>query len=94
MNKWLKGNGYWCQACGGTGSGKVITDVIEYEGGTFAAFRGRCPACRGERRLAADPAHVVAGTVPATPQPEPTCFPDTIVYGKLTKTGRLPRWVR
>lgn len=92
MNKWLKGNGYWCPTCAGKGGGK-ITDYFEYEGGGFCAFREVCPTCKGARRLAGTEADVIAGSVPQTPTPEPTCFTNLIEYGKLTPTGRLPRKV-
>lgn len=93
MNKWLKGNGYWCSACDGTGGGP-ITDVLEYSNGTYAAFRAPCETCGGARRIAAREADVIAGRVQATPIPEPTCFTNAIEYGRLTPTGRLPRNLR
>lgn len=93
MNKWLKGNGYWCPTCNGKGGGK-ITDYITYEGGGFCAFRAPCPTCKGQRRLAAPIEDVVAGTVTATPAPEPTIFTNMIEHGKLTPSGRLPRSVQ
>lgn len=94
MNKWLKGNGYWCPTCQGRGGGPV-TDWMEYRDGTFAAFRAPCPTCNGARRLAATIDQIITATVPATPDPaEVTCFTNMIEYGRLTKTGRLPRNVR
>lgn len=93
MNKWLKGNGYWCQTCDGTGVGE-ITDVLEYEGGAFAAFRSSCPICKGSKRLAATETEIMNDNVPKTAAPgEQSCFINLIQYGRLTKTGRLPRAV-
>lgn len=51
MNKWLKGNGYWCHTCGGTGRGRA-RDRIEYRGGGGVQFYDLCQTCGGDGRLA------------------------------------------
>jgi hypothetical protein len=90
VNKWLIGNGHWCPTCKGTGRGES-RDMIEYSNGTYALFYDLCATCKGERRVAAEVAQVLACTVAPTPRPDPTCFLPIIEYGKLTPTGRLPR---
>ncbi len=82
MNKWLKGNGYWCPDCRGTGRGKA-RDRIEYEGGSHCQFYDKCSTCNGEKRLAATIEQVNAGAVPSTSQPERhTILDQTIEYGR------------
>ena len=68
MNKWLKGNGYWCPDCQGTGRGEP-RDRIYYEGGGWTQFYDRCRTCSGSKRLPGTPADIIAGTVPETPPP-------------------------
>lgn len=84
MNKWLKGNGIWCQSCKGTGRGKV-SDIIEYSGGTEAVFYHSCPTCNGERRVAAPIADVIAGTVPATKPKVHTLWDQRLEYRRTKR---------
>lgn len=68
MNPWLKGNGYWCPTCEGTGRGTGY-DAIIYGNGMERRLYEPCPACKGLKRIAATAEMVIAGTVPETPQP-------------------------
>ena len=82
MNKWLKGNGYWCPDCRATGRGK-LTSRMEYTGGGFCNFYDNCPRCKGEKRIAAVPADIMRGAVPANDIPAPrTIFSGCIEYGR------------
>lgn len=91
MNKWLKGNGYWCLDCGGSGRGRPL-DRITYGDGSYCQFYAVCQACNGEKRLSATEQQIIDGTAPQTPQPAThSCFLPIIEYGKLTPSGRMPR---
>lgn len=82
MNKWLTGNGVWCPICKGSGRGEALDRII-YEGGGYAQFYALCPACKGQRRIAANLADVIAGCVSADPSHEPrSCFLPLIEYGR------------
>lgn len=87
MNKWLKGNGLWCAACNGAGRGKP-RDMIEYEGGTYCLFYDPCPVCKGEKRVAAEVADVIAQRVPETAPAFHSILLNTHEYGRLDKLGR------
>jgi hypothetical protein len=91
MNKWLKGNGYWCPTCQGSGRGEA-RDWIEYEGGGYCQFYDLCAVCKGEKRLPATVEQIVNKAVPVTPAPaDQSCFLPIIEYGRLTPTGKIPR---
>ena len=80
MNKWLKGNGYWCSDCRGTGCGQP-RDRIEFKGGGYCQFYDTCLACNGEKRIAATLGQIMANTVPSMPRPERhTILDQTIEY--------------
>ena len=82
MNRWLKGNGYWCPTCRGTGRG-AARDRIVYRGGGYCQFHDKCPTCGGGKRIAATAEQVLAGTVPVTPPPDHhTILVQTIEYGR------------
>lgn len=82
MNKWLKGNGYWCADCRGTGRGKALYRIV-YEGGWYCQFYDSCPTCGGDKRIAATEAQVLGDNCPATPPPERhTILSQTIEYGR------------
>lgn len=68
MNKWLKGNGYWCPDCQGTGRGEPL-DRFEYQSGGYMQFYARCQTCSGEKRLAVTAKQATAGEVPETDEP-------------------------
>lgn len=87
-NKWLHGNGVWCQLCKATGRGEA-RDRIIYSGGVYCQFYAKCPACDGQKRIAASPELVLAGKVPATPGPAfHTILVQTIEYGSERRRKR------
>lgn len=87
MNKWLKGNGTWCQSCRGTGRGKA-RDRIGYAGGTWCQFYDPCATCGGARRLPAALDDVIKNQVPASRPPAfHTCLAQTLEYGRSTATA-------
>jgi hypothetical protein len=91
MNKWLHGNGVWCQECKATGRGEARGRML-YSGGGYCQFYEQCPACNGQKRIAAAPEMVIAGAVPATPGPAfHTILVQTIEYGTEKKPRRKPR---
>ena len=82
MNKWLKGNGYWCPDCRGTGRGEALDRII-YEGGGYCQFYAGCEACGGDKRIAATVPQILANTCPSTPPPtRHTTLLQTIEYGR------------
>jgi hypothetical protein len=81
MNKWLKGNGYWCPSCNGTGRGKA-RDRMEYESGAYCQFYDPCSVCLGAKRMPATAQQIIDGTAPLTPEPAfHSCFSECIEYG-------------
>lgn len=88
MNKWLCGNGLWCETCNGTGRGEA-RDRIIYDDGGYCQFYEKCPACNGQKRIAAPAEMVLAGAVPPTKRPAyPTILVQTIEYGQLSARER------
>ena len=87
MNKWLKGNGYWCPDCSGSGRGKAL-DRIDYSDGTYCQFYAVCPTCKGEKRTAAPADDVIAERIPMTQPPvRHSCFSECIEHGLCVERG-------
>lgn len=61
-DRYLKGNGRWCEACAGTGKGKLSSTMI-YSDGSELDLYARCEACAGQRRIALPEAEIIAATV-------------------------------